>query len=167
MRRVIMGLARTYPLTSLSLLLSLSVELAALWLQFARHASSHADPRGLAIVNALGILGLVLSLPMMWTIIGMIPLRDVASAPQAYDDEWRQSLSLPLLARIAQRPIRWQLVRYVAWGVLLVLALGRVIVDFTSDLGLGDVLAIVVLILYLVEFVGVFMVRFSSVQRYG
>ncbi len=141
MRRVIIGLAgiaRTYPLVSLAILLSLSVDVVAGWLQFTRQAGSYTDPRGSAVISALIFLGLVLLLPMM----SRLPLRHASPLAQAHNDEREPISPSPLLARIAQLPIMWRIVGYVAWGALFFLELAQLVtaisgyLDYVSALGL-------------------------------
>jgi hypothetical protein len=133
MRRVIIGLARTYPLTSLATLLSVSTQVAAGWLQLTRQVGSYTDPRGSAVVLALEGFGLVLLLPMLST----LPLRHAAPTAQAHDDA---PAPPPLLLRIAQLPIKWRIVGYVAWGTLFFLALARLVTAISGDIDRSDAL---------------------------
>lgn len=143
MRRVMIGLigvARMRPLAILSLLLSLSVELAAGWLLVARQGGYYTEMRGSAVVSALGGLGLVLLLLML----SNLPLRYAPQVPQTHDDAPEPPT---LLVRIAQLPVKWRIVGHVAWSALFVLALARLVTAISGDLHHSDALGWVVVML--------------------
>ncbi|MGZ3584778.1 MAG: hypothetical protein ACXWP6_19940 [Ktedonobacterales bacterium] len=123
MRRSVMARVREHPLVALYILLSVSANVAGMWIQLAgKGGPLHVEPRDAALAHSLVGLGLVFLIAVMW----LAPLYTRPQTPQVNHAVPEEGGAIPpMRARVMRLPIRWRIVGRVAWGVLLFLTLAE------------------------------------------
>ncbi len=143
--QALVGRVREHPLAFLSWLVGVSLEIATLWLLPAVWERSGTDAHRLALGQALGMLGLVFLLPVMW----VAPLRF------SRNDTAQENTASKGVRRAA----------FIVWGIVLVVALAQVAAVLSDSLGYAAALGFAVAWLNLVAILGGLVVRSNAVGR--
>lgn len=145
MWRRIMARVREHPLAFLSSLVSMCLEIVAVWLLSAIWGHTGIDAHRSALGQALGMLGFAFLLPVMWTAPFRLSRNETAQENTASKGVWRAAS--------------------IVWGIVLVLALAQVVAVLSDSLGYAAGLGFAVAWLNLVVFLGGLVMRSNAVGR--
>lgn len=147
-QRFVQALARwvrEHPLALLSWLVAISLEIATLWLLSGSGGHAGTDAHRFALRQALGMLGLVFLLPVMWVTPLRFSRNDTAQANTASKGVRRAA--------------------FIVWGIVSVVALAQVAAALAGNRGVALPLGYAVGWLNLVSIIGTVVVRASATGK--
>ncbi len=143
--QALVGWVRAHPLALFSWLVAMSVEIATLWLLSGSGGQAGTDAHRFALEQALGMLGLVFLLPVMW----------VTPLGFSRNDTAQENTASKGVRRAA----------FIVWGIVFVVALAQVVAAFFGSVGYAAGLGYAVGWLNLVSILGGLVVRASATVK--